>query len=128
MTHEKASAIRECYELHEQGLSSYQISKLVQRPDKTIYGWLRNPEKFSPYIDEVAVDRALRGERSVFKNLSLYELKEFYERAGKISQEENERKGFGPTATNGYLVRLALDIGYEPKILRDLITRHRRNR
>lgn len=68
------------YDLREQGVSVPRIAALVGRPENTVYAWIYHPERYDPYIDQVAVERALSGDRKVFDNLTLYEADEFYDR------------------------------------------------
>jgi hypothetical protein len=42
--------------------------------------WLAKPKKWDPFLDEVAIDRAMQGEYEVYKALTYWETIEFYQR------------------------------------------------
>jgi hypothetical protein len=82
--------VREAYLLAEQGLGPADIERVtdgrIQR--RVAWTWLRYPERFSPFLDEIALERALHGEREVYANLSSYERQVFWERSCKLSEAE----------------------------------------
>lgn len=78
-------------EHHEQCLQVYELAalrpelsqkklgrKLGLNPASVSY-WLRH-ERFSPYIDEIALERALEGNRSAYDGLTLWERDLFWDR------------------------------------------------
>lgn len=66
------------YTMHEEGRTISSISH--ELGDSRAYQYLRNPGKYDPYIDEVAMSRAMRGDIEVIKNLSVFEWFEFLDR------------------------------------------------
>jgi hypothetical protein len=71
--------VLEVFELKERypTMSNRAIAKKVGVGDWTVGKWLSNPF-YSPYVDDVAVMRALEGERDVFQNLLYWERVQFY--------------------------------------------------
>lgn len=61
------------YDLAEQGLRVNEIYKQTGFFYKSIQRWLAHPERFDPYIDEVAVSRAIAGDGEVLDNLTIFE-------------------------------------------------------
>lgn len=47
------------------------------------FRWLGNPSKYDPWIDEIAVGRALEGDRKVYDNLTVWEKRVFFNRLNK---------------------------------------------
>lgn len=72
--------MRRIYDLRAAGYTASMISATVGRPVGTINWYLSRPDRFDPYLDEVALKRALAGERKVFEHLTVFELDEFYRR------------------------------------------------
>ena len=82
--------IKKVYELKAQGVSTYRLEKITGASRDTINRWIREPEKFSPYLDEVALERAIAGDRKVYENLSHAERREFWARVAKKYRAEVE--------------------------------------
>ena len=61
------------YEAAREGLNPFAASKRAGVSDDAARRWLKNPTKYDPYIDEIAVMRALEGERSVWDALTVWE-------------------------------------------------------
>lgn len=96
--------VREVYEIAEQEpeLSYAKVAERAGTTANKAYRWLTQPERFSPWIDETAIQRALDGDRAVFKNLSVYELTEFWYRTiGRIKATETQTKNH-ENAKGGY--------------------------
>jgi hypothetical protein len=85
--------MKQAYDLAERGLSFNEIGRRLDISRNTISNWLRDPARYSPYIDEVAMERCLQGDRKVFENLSMWELREFYERVRNRAEAEREYSG-----------------------------------
>lgn len=69
------------YELYEGGEeSSVEIEYLTGISDSTIKNWLSHPTRFDPYIDEIAVRRALIGDKGAYQALTVWEKDEFMDR------------------------------------------------
>jgi hypothetical protein len=92
--------VRRVYELHEQGNTAYAIAKLTGLNEDRVMRWIRNPKKFSPYIDETAMMRALEGERRVYDNMSMFEKEEFWRRAYAKSIRSFEESFHDPDSFN----------------------------
>lgn len=78
----------EAYELRAEGLNYNQIAERIGRSNSQVRQWIKTPELFSPYLDEIALERALAGDRTAFRNLSHCETLEFYSRAAKLVDED----------------------------------------
>lgn len=108
--------IRNVYDLAEKGLSGYRISKITGLSSDTVAKWLKYPNKFSPHLDEVALERALNGDRRVFDSLSNYERRVFWQRAGDLSwrsyieTKTDKDQGY---ERNPWVNELAARLGYE---------------
>ncbi len=61
------------FALRQAGATYRQIAKSCGVGTQTAYVWLNNPNKYEPYIDEVAVMRAREGDQKVIDNLSVWE-------------------------------------------------------
>jgi hypothetical protein len=74
----------EVYELSElDSLSHYQIAKATGVHTNTVKRWLGNPAKYDPFLDDIALDRAFAGERSVYEALTIWEQQELVARLGR---------------------------------------------
>ena len=62
------------------GWSIQAIASELNMPYGTVRNWLKYPDRYSPYLDEVALERA-QFDRSVYDNLSNYEVNVFWKRA-----------------------------------------------
>lgn len=80
--------VQQVYLLREKQQSLRSIAKDVGINVNTVKRWLNNPAKYSPFYDEVALKRALQGDKSVFENLSLWEKREFWRRVRRTSEAE----------------------------------------
>jgi predicted transcriptional regulator len=75
------------YELREEfGCTYAEIARRVDIDSDTVRRWITNPTKFDPYYDEVALMRALEGERKVYDRLTYWEEYEFYRRTAFMKQ------------------------------------------
>lgn len=62
-------------------IKSFVYDKVrVSVTEDEVLRWLRKPEKFSPFIDEIAMERAMEWEWRVYDNLSADEKIELYKR------------------------------------------------
>ncbi len=80
-------ACQSAYEMREHDYSLPRISEVIGIPVGTFSKWLRFPEKYSPFPDQVALDRA-RVEREVYDNLSNLELHMFWVDALKSAKAD----------------------------------------
>lgn len=72
---------QEVFTLREtEGWSCARISREVGIHVSTVKRWLATPDWFDPFWDEVALMRALEGDRPVFRSLNYWEKPEFYRR------------------------------------------------
>jgi hypothetical protein len=82
-------------ELHRKGLGSWAIRKVVwpQHPERkrvVVESILSDPEKYDTHIDEVAVERAFRGDRKVWANMTHYERRALID---KVEEHYNADRG-----------------------------------
>lgn len=83
--------VQKVYEMKEKGFNNSQISLDLGPTREQVRRWTNHPEKFSPWVDDVAVDRALEGDRQVFLALTELEKTEFWARFNKrVDQTEPE--------------------------------------
>lgn len=83
MTRVDYDAIARCYEIHERHpeMSISQVASRAQVPYQSCHRYLSDPGRYDPYLDEVALVRALEGDRAVFSALTVFEKREFWVRA-----------------------------------------------
>lgn len=91
------NTVARAYALSDKGMYPGAIGKQLGVSRSTVRHWLDNPERFSPAIDEVAIERALGGDRIVFQNLTAFESKIFWEKSAAISDATEME--YRPTAT-----------------------------
>lgn len=83
----------QAYELrHRDGLSYAAIGRKVDIDAETVRRWLNNPARFDPVHDEVALKRAIEGERRVYDNLTLWERDEFWSRIAHKRRTSHHRE------------------------------------
>lgn len=75
--------VLKAYEMHAQGVSLRQIGREVGCEFKTVHRWIQKPDLMSPYVDWVAVDRAVAGTIS-HKDLTHWEREKFFEAVGVL--------------------------------------------
>jgi hypothetical protein len=63
-----------------EGYSYAAIGRAVGVHDSSAWDYCNHPEKWDPYIDEIAVSRALNGDRDVYDALTIWEEAEFVRR------------------------------------------------
>jgi hypothetical protein len=116
----KIEEVRHVYELAAMGLSAYAIAKITPHRNETVTKWLKDPGKWSPYLDEIAMSRALSGDRKVFQNLSLMEAQEFWQRAARKSHESHlwAVKDKDTASQNPWAEEMADLLGWDNKIFR----------
>jgi len=73
--------------------SYMKISKETGVPYSTARSFLLCPERYDPYFDEVALERALKGDKEVFENLTIYEMREFMTRSLALGPERTAELG-----------------------------------
>lgn len=110
------------YNLAAEELTGTEIAKIVGVPRNKIYKWLNDPDSYSPFVDEVAIVRALDGEREVYENLTRHERSVFFERSAEILHLQHLFMG---DAEITWSVNLARDLGLKRKTL---ATHHERAR
>lgn len=69
---------RIAYDMKELGATTTDIARAVGLDWRKCNRWLKNPSKYDPYLDEIAITRALEAERSVWDALTVWELDEVY--------------------------------------------------
>jgi hypothetical protein len=69
-------------------MSKKEISRRTGVTRSRIIVWLRDPARYSPWVDEVAIERALLGDQGVIAHLSLLEQQEFRARLAAMSPED----------------------------------------
>jgi hypothetical protein len=121
----KIEEVRYAYELAAMGLSGYAIAKITGQNERKVYRWLNQPETFSPYIDEVAIHRALEGEREVYRNLSTFEARVFWERAARKSDASSRQAAEDPDteARNPWAANMSELLGWDNKQFRALCSK-----
>jgi hypothetical protein len=77
--------VAKAYALSDQGMYPGAIGKQLGVSRSAVRHWLDNPDRFSPVIDDVAIRRALEGDRTVFQNLTAFETKIFWEKSVAVS-------------------------------------------
>lgn len=87
--------VQQVYDTYEETQSLLATAKELGLSPSAVRYWISNPGRFDPYIDDIAVERALLGERKVFKNLTRWEEDVVYERIQQIldSTEDHHRAG-----------------------------------
>lgn len=68
------------YEMREQGALVQDIANALGENRKTVNTWLAHPERYDPFIDEVALERSMAGDEKVYFHLTIYEREEFFKR------------------------------------------------
>jgi hypothetical protein len=126
------------YELREEGYSNAVIGRTLGVDRRVVGHWFNEPEKFDPYFDEVALERALAGERKVFDALTIYEADEFYRRVeerferepydNKIHYPEYEGTGAAGTRKTYWMHDLERSLGMSSGWLRQAIRNRRKAR
>ena len=72
------------YDMAQDGKSSREIAQALGIAHSTAARLLRSPEKYDPYLDEIAIARALGGERPVFDALTVFEWEAFLGRLKRL--------------------------------------------
>jgi Lhr-like helicase len=114
MTTLDINKVREVYELKEAGHYIPTIARKALVPERVARRWIDNPSIYSPYFDEIALDRALNGDKSAFDQLSLFEVDEFWKRADQRTAEAQTEPGI---PYNPYNTLLQAMLGMTPKRL-----------
>ena len=73
--------VRLVFELAELGYTPPQVGKIAGVSAFSVRRWLKDNVFGNPYLDQVAIERALKGDRAVYERLTFYELIEFAKRA-----------------------------------------------
>lgn len=95
------------YALHEKGNNTNRCALGAGTSADTATRWLRNPARYHPYIDEVAVRRALNGERSVWEALTVWEFEVLYRRLNEM------RRTMFDFEWNDYVEQLRKSLGHK---------------
>lgn len=74
------------------GMSIRDIASIVKVSPATVGRWLKHEHLYHPDIDEVAIARALGGEKSVYDNLTVFEYWRFVSRIIRLrtSMDDHE--------------------------------------
>jgi predicted transcriptional regulator len=122
LNHYSREMVERAYLLAERGLRPSIIGTQLGVSRDAVSKWLRHPETFSPFLDEIAIERALHGERQVYDNLSRFERREFWSRvrAMATAQRQRQMEKDEPLPIYG---RLASFWGVEVKRVKDLAQR-----
>jgi hypothetical protein len=107
--------VAEIYELAEAGLGHRKIAAKLGVSTGAVGHYLRNPARFDPYLDEVAIARALGGDRPVYDNLTHWEWKAFLERLGTI------RDSLTPEEYQDYTMALTRRLAPSDEVDRNLV-------
>jgi hypothetical protein len=83
MTHTR-EFVQKIYDVFEETNSKTVTAQRLGVPLTTVKRWLKNPALNDPYLDMVAVERALLGERKVFAALTRWEEDEVFSRVREI--------------------------------------------
>lgn len=87
-TEETRLLCKEVYDLSADGFGTInQIADEVGVKWDTVQRWLSQPAKYDPYIDEVAVRRAIDGDGAVYAALTIWERDEFFLRIQEIKEK-----------------------------------------
>lgn len=126
------------YDMREQGYLVREIADAVGRRERTIWFWLSNPHRYDPYFDEVALERAMNGERKVYDRLTVFEMEEFYNRLearmqvepydNKIHHPEFGTTGMAGTRSSYWLHDLVRRLGFEPEVVMRTLRNRRQAR
>lgn len=83
----------QAYELREkEGMTYAAIARAVNIDSDTVRRWIVDPTHFDPYYDEVALKRALEGERKVYDALSYWEFYELYRRIARLKRSMSHQE------------------------------------
>ena len=74
---EKRQQCTELYELIAEGKTLGEARELVDVSHSVASRWVNNPSKYDPYLDEIAITRALAGEKNVYESLTVWERRAF---------------------------------------------------
>jgi len=113
--------LTEVYELKESGMNNSQVAKATGTTREQVRRWWSFPEKYSPYLDEIAIERAINGDRKVFEALTDFERHEFWmrfiKRANSVDLELVKQDNNGGNWTNPYLTMMQSALGMSGKAL-----------
>lgn len=90
--------VQQVYDVYEETKDYRKTARLLDLNEKTVREWVKNPAQFDPYLDYIAIERALLGERKVYQALTRWEKDEVYAKIQEIldayhPQEDSERMG-----------------------------------
>ena len=88
--------VQRVYELRDEGQSYQSIADQVGVSRDALRKWYYEPETWSPYLDEVALERALAGDHSAYRHLSKFEYQEFDRRVEALRPGWNAEYKQGP--------------------------------
>mgnify|MGYP003527102976 CR=1 FL=1 len=66
------------------GMSIRDIAAIIGVSSATVGRWLKNEHRYHPDLDQIAIARALGGEKAVFDNLTIFEYWEMVNRIIRI--------------------------------------------
>lgn len=79
-THVDWTKIRNAYEMRERGFTNRAIAQVISVSPAQVGQWTAHPEKFSPFVDEIALERAMEGDRGAYESFSYKEQEIFWEK------------------------------------------------
>lgn len=122
---------REIYKLAEEepGLSHYKMAERLGsvRLRPKVQRYLAQPERYSPYVDDTAVDRAFL-EPEVYNALSVLERHVFWDRWMPILQAEYDQNEARRDESNPVRIQLVATVGFSVSSLQKLAQNWRSKR
>lgn len=119
-------AIREAKWMLKRGMTGGEIEYRTGLNSDRIYSLRHNPEQWSLIVDEVAITRALDGDRTVLPHLTRYERLELLERLTAMYEAEPGRSS--NQQETHWTTELAMKWGVDPKKFRERLSARVRRR
>lgn len=82
--------VKRVYDVYEETQSMVATAQELGISPGVVRYWISNPGRFDPYLDEIAIERALLGERKVFKNLTCWEEEVVYQKVQEILENQED--------------------------------------
>lgn len=116
--HERCYVVFDAWE-DVDGIATYEdVGELAGVSGDTAKRWLCAPEKYDPYIDDVAVTRALEGDRDVYRNLTVWERNEFYRALNRLKGQ------MWPVDWSDHLETLRRKLGMTQSVINQAMLRY----
>ena len=110
--------MRRVFDLRDEGVSQRRIAIATGRARGSVATWLANSEQFDPHIDDIAVERALRGDRVVFGNLTMFERQAFLDQlVARLRREPRDTFHHNQSGEPWWLSVLSADLGMSSNVL-----------